>query len=40
MEDIFRIYKKYSTEEIHQGAHPAHKGGGAPPYLVGPLVAL
>ena len=46
MEDVFRIYKKYSAEEIHQGAHPAHEGGGCAlppgraPYLVGPLVAI
>ena len=47
MEDIFRIYKKYSAEEIHQGGHtlPTRVGGapdplGAPPYLGGPLVAL
>ena len=30
-EDVFRIYKKYSAEEIHQGGpHPAHEGGGTP----------
>ena len=28
MEDVFRIYKKYRAQEVHQGAHPAHEGGG------------
>ena len=45
-EDVFRIYKKYSVEEVHRGPHPAHEGGGAPyppgraPCLVGHLAAL
>ena len=30
--DVFQIYKKHWAQELHQG--------GAPPYLVGPLVAL
>ena len=47
MEDVFRIYKKYSVEEVHQGDHtlPTRVGGapyppGRAPYLVGPLEAL
>ena len=34
-EDVFRIYKKYWAQEVHQGGpHPAHEGGGSalPPW--------
>ena len=31
-EDVFRIYKKYSAEKIHQGGHTLlTRVGGAPP---------
>ena len=46
-DDVFQIYKKYWVQEPHQGGHtlPTRVGArpipqGAPPYLVGPLVAL
>ena len=46
MEDVFRIYKKYWAQEVHQGGHTLPTRVGAPyppgrsPYLVAPLVAL
>ena len=36
MEDVSRIYKKYSAEEIHQGATPCPRGWGTRPLPRGP----